>query len=97
MTKAEKEIFEKALETYGLQAQITIVFEEMSELQKELCKFLRGKNDVETIANIAEEIADVEIMLDQMILLLDISDYVAGFRESKVLRLADRLRGAENG
>lgn len=97
MTKAEKEIFEKALETYGLQPQITIAFEEMSELQKELCKFLRGKNDVKTIANIAEEIADVEIMLDQMILLFDISDYVAGFRESKVFRLAARLRRAENG
>lgn len=97
MAEAENEIFKKALETYGMQAQITMVFEEMSELQKELCKFLRGKNDVETIANIAEEIADVEIMLDQMKLLFDIDDDVAGFRERKVLRLADRLRRAEDG
>lgn len=95
MTKAEQEVLTKALYAYGENAQITMVFEEMSELQKELCKFLRGKDDGKTIAHIAEEIADVEIMLDQMILLFDIADYVADFRESKVLRLADRLRRAE--
>ena len=40
-----------------------MAFEEMSELQKEMCKRFRGeKND----DHIAEEIADVEIMLDQL-------------------------------
>lgn len=91
MTEAEKKILEKALDTYGSQAQITMVFEEMSELQKELCKFLRGKDDGKTIANIAEEIADVEIMLDQMKLLFDIGDDVADYREDKILRLKRRL------
>ena len=43
---------------------IHIFFEEMSELQKELCKHDRGKDNREAIA---EEIADVQIMLEQMI------------------------------
>ena len=40
-----------------------MMFEEMAELQKELCKNARGKDNR---AEIAEEIADVHIMLDQM-------------------------------
>ena len=86
-----KKILEKALDTYGSQAQITMVFEEMSELRKELCKYLRGKNDSETIEHVAEEIADVEIMLEQMKLLFGIDDDVADYREEKILRLKWRL------
>ena len=37
-------ILEKALDTYGAQAQTLMVMEEMSELQKELCKHARGKD-----------------------------------------------------
>ena len=51
-----REILENALMTYGAKAQILMVMEEMAELQKELCKNIRGKANV---ANIAEEIADV--------------------------------------
>lgn len=40
-----------------------MLLEEMAELQKEICKAWRGKdNEVE----IAEEVADVEIMLEQI-------------------------------
>lgn len=66
MTDMERSIFCAALSCYGAQAQITMVFEEMAELQDVLCKFLRGRIDGDTLANIAEEIADVGIMLDQM-------------------------------
>ena len=34
----EKDIFRSAIDTYGAVMQITVAFEEMSELQKELCK-----------------------------------------------------------
>lgn len=63
---AESEVLQRALDTYGSLPQIVMVFEEMSELQKELCKYLRGKYSP---ANIAEEIADVEIMLEQLSLI----------------------------
>lgn len=83
-----KKIYKKAIETYGEHSQITMVFEEMSELQKELCKYLRGLGVIE---NIAGEIADVEIMLDQMKLLFNIENEVKDFKQQKIKRLENNL------
>lgn len=68
-----------------------MVMEEMAELQKELCKNLRGKANV---ANIAEEIADVQIMLEQMTLLYDCEHAVQANREYKLMRLESRIEAA---
>ena len=84
----ESEVLQRALDTYGSLPQIVMIFEEMSELQKELCKYLRGKYSPE---NIAEEIADVEIMLEQMKMLFCCTDDVRNERRRKVERLKDRL------
>lgn len=54
-------LYRLALDTFGPDAQTLMMFEEMSELQKELCKHARGKDNREAIA---EEIADVQIMLE---------------------------------
>lgn len=81
-----------ALNLYGPEAQTLMVFEEMSELQKELCKHARGKDNREEIA---EEIADVLIMLDQMMILYDCESLVARFRELKIERLEQRIREME--
>lgn len=59
----EKEFYEKIIFKFGDNNQITVAIEELSELQKELCKYLRGDMDY---YNIAEEMADVEIMLEQL-------------------------------
>ena len=80
----ESEVLQRALDTYGSLPQIVMIFEEMSELQKELCKYLRGKYSPE---NIAEEIADVEIMLEQMMMLFCCADDVRDWRRRKVARL----------
>ena len=62
--------------------------EECSELIKELSKAIRGKaNGV----NIAEEIADVEIMLEQIKLHFSISAVVDGIKEEKLTRLDKRV------
>lgn len=86
----ESKVLQRALDTYGSLPQIVMVFEEMSELQKELCKYLRGKYSP---ANIAEEIADVEIMLEQMKMLFCCADDVRAGRRRKVARLKKRLDG----
>ena len=95
MTNMERKTFCAALSCYGAQAQITIVFEEMAELQDVLCKFLRGRVDGDTLANIAEEIADVGIMLDQMAIEFEVEDAVAEQRSYKVRRLRSRLEYVE--
>lgn len=40
---SDAEVLQRALDTYGSALQIVVMMEEMSELQKELCKYLRGK------------------------------------------------------
>lgn len=95
MTNTERKTFCAALSCYGAQAQITMAFEEMAELQDVLCKFLRGRVDGDTLANIAEEIADVGIMLDQMAIEFEVEDAVAGQRDYKVDRLRNRLERVE--
>lgn len=84
----DRKVFETALKTWGAHAQTIMVFEEMSELQKELCKNYRGKDNVEQIA---EEIADVQIMLEQMIIIYNCDEDVKEYRRRKVERLKIRL------
>lgn len=86
--KNEINIFEQAIKTYGEEAQVKMVLEEVAELQKEICKLWRGRDNIQAIA---EEVADVEIMLDQLKLILDIEEDVQRFREKKITRLKERL------
>ena len=90
---SHREILKRAVETYGAQAQTLMVFEEMSELQKELCKHARGKDNREAIA---EEIADVQIMLGQMMILHQCERLVEAYRSQKMERLARRLEEAHD-
>ena len=85
----KKEIYRLALSTYGAEAQTLMVMEEMAELQKELCKHARGR---ENRAQIAEEIADLQIMLEQMAMLHDCAELVEGYKAQKLDRLEKRLR-----
>ena len=55
MTDMERKTFCAALSRYGAQAHITMVFEEMAELQDVLCKFLRGRIDGDTLSDRASE------------------------------------------
>lgn len=59
----EEDVIRKAIDTYGQDAQLWMVIEEMSELSKEICKFKRGKDN---FLEIADEMADVYIMLEQL-------------------------------
>lgn len=81
-------VYRKALAVYGAGAQTLMCFEEMSELQKELCKHARG---AENTNEIAEEIADVRIMLDQMEILYDCVESAEEWKLRKVARLRKRL------
>ena len=88
----EKTVFTAAIEEYGAYAQSLMLLEEMAELQKEICKHWRGSDNAEQIA---EEVADVEIMLAQIKMMFDIADEAARYRKDKVARLWKRLRGKE--
>lgn len=84
MTKCETAICQLAVNVYGKTSQCTVCMEEMAELTKELSKNLRGQDNA---AHIAEEIADVEIMLEQLKLMFSIRDEVTQQRTVKLQRL----------
>lgn len=53
------------IDTYGIKSQEDIAIEEMSELQKAILKH-RRKESEKTREEIIDEIADVEIMIEQL-------------------------------
>lgn len=87
-------VLHEAIALYGAESQTRQVFEEMAELQKELCKNARGADNR---AAIAEEIADVRIMLEQMCILHDCEDLAKVFRSKKLARLAENIRKERDG
>ena len=87
----EKEVLEAALSAYGSEIQRVVAIEELSELQKELCKSLRGQTDRR---HIAEEIADVQIALEEMMLLFGVPVEVQIARRQKLARLEMRIEKA---
>lgn len=81
----ENYIFNRAISFFGKESQKIMAIEEMSELIKELTKELRDRGD---ISHIAEEVADVEIMLSQLKLLYNIHNEVLSNRDYKLTRLS---------
>lgn len=71
-----KELYKQCIEAWGLDAQIYMCIEQMSELTKEFCKYRRLKftdqskelqeKKKENLAHIQEEIADVLNTVEQM-------------------------------
>ena len=68
--------------------QATVAIEEMSEVQKEICKVLRGKGNRETLA---EEIADAKIMLEQISQIFNIKASVGTWIDYKIAKLEREL------
>ncbi len=89
--KIEPELLKKAVHTWGKQAQLLMVLEEMSELQKEILKNInRGK---ENLDEIIDETADVEIMLEQLKYIFDIEQQVTDRIPIKLNKIRVRLEG----
>lgn len=79
-----------AVLSYGRDAQTDVAIEEMAELTQALIHNRRGRP-----ANIAEEIADVEIMLEQLKIIHNCADEVETQKDAKIKRLALNLRQKE--
>lgn len=88
--KDMKDVLKEAIQTFGVDAQLDMCIEEMSELQKEICKKKRGKDNREAII---EEIADVYIVLRQLEMMCDITlAEVAEMQMFKLERLKERIQ-----
>ena len=87
-----KKVYQAALNKWGVDLQTMMAVEEMSELTKEICKIKRGKMDMDALA---DEIADVTIMLEQLREIYGLNDAVFDHMDAKILRLQSRVGGAE--
>lgn len=78
------------IDYYGIEKQLIVAIEEMSELTKELCKIQRyGKITGNTIP----EIADVENCLEELKIIFDISqNEIDYWKENKVMRQLERIQ-----
>lgn len=86
--------YERAVAVWGKEAQMLQVIEEMSELTKEILKNVNRKKD--NLAELIEETADVEIMLEQLKCCYGIKRQVEEYKASKVKKIDARLDEWEN-
>lgn len=92
-------ILDKAVEKYG-ERQLDQCQEELAELIVAISKYKRvsakeeGRTRVRAINDVIEEIADVRIMIKQVMMLLDINETeVSNIEISKLNRLEKRMNG----
>lgn len=77
-------VYDRIIANNGYVLQKIVAIEELSELQKEITKDLRGNANDE---HIAEGMADVEIMLEQLKIMYDNNDNVKRYKELKIRRI----------
>ena len=84
------EILAGAVNAWGTRSQVNMAIEECGELIVVLSHRIRGRA---TDLDVAGEIADVRIMLDQLALIIG-KDLVTQAEEAKLDRLEERVRAA---
>ena len=89
------ELYVDAVARWGAPAQVKMAMEKCTELVLALLKFEReGGKDVrreDRRLAVAEEMADIEVMLEQLKLIFDNSDAVKKWKRIKLQRLEGRL------
>lgn len=97
-TEERRALLDRAITTYGAPAQMDMAVEEMAELTKALCKIKRAQDGCEVtaaIGNVIEEMADVQIMLDQLRIIFHRS--TEEVEEAKLERLKTVLTAETTG
>lgn len=88
MEKTERiDLFKTAINTWGVEAQTKMLFEEIGELLSALGKFDRNRVSSDDVIT---EIADVSIMVEQMATLFGYEDFEKE-KERKLQRLKEKL------
>lgn len=92
-----KEILKKAIKHYGTHNQMLKCIEECGELSRAVSRILielssgDGFTTKESEGNLQEELADVSIMIEQMIMMFKCEKDVNQYIEFKLNRLRERL------
>ena len=87
------DIYKKAVDHFGCNAQLDMAVEECAELIQAIQKYKRGCT-LPVLNNIHEEIADVEIMLSQLRIIFN-TDAIDKAKEHKLKRLNAKIEAAK--
>ena len=76
LNKQNQDLCWQVLSKYGCEHQMGMVIEECSELQKAVCKIWRDDGHITDAhdENLREELVDVQVMLQQMFLVLKMTE-----------------------
>jgi len=91
---APVDLYQRAIKLWGPVAQLDLCIEECAELTVALSHVKRGRVDPKS-PKLAEEIADVSILLDQLEVLLNNHELVSTARRQKLARLQQRVEYGE--
>lgn len=89
-----RDTYNAAVKAYDRTSRLMLAIEEMSELGKELSKNYRG---AENVSAISEEMADVEIMLEQLKMIFNNRAEVDTVKADKLYRLSETLLTVNGG
>jgi NTP pyrophosphatase (non-canonical NTP hydrolase) len=104
ITDENRRIYRQAMTRYGIVKQTNQTVQELGECIMACTKYLQKIYWAEPVAqekfnkymdNLAEEIADVQIMTEQLTDYHGIEDQVARWKEQKIQRLVFRMAGGD--
>lgn len=90
MAMTRQEIFKKCIDKWGAHAQVMVAAEECIELALALHHLTREKKAV-TLRHVTEEVADVELMIEQLKYMLELSPVLIHNDKEKKLRRVRRM------
>ena len=91
-----KEIFNKVLEKWSQEEQLTMLMEESGELISAINRYLRRRENA--FPELLKEIADVEILIEQVKMFLCTgtdANVFSGIKAQKMKRLSKMVKGVK--
>ena len=85
------DIYKLAIDTYGSENQLNMAIEELAELIQAINKTRRYPESLKARDNVAEEMADVAIMLEQLALIYDCHNEALNWKEHKIKKILENL------
>lgn len=93
MDKGQRiELYKQAIEKWGEDAQVRMLYEECGELITAVAQFSRGRTSHHDVMT---ELADVSIMVEQIATLMNYDDFETE-KDRKLIKLKEKLDRYEN-
>lgn len=92
MKKQQTKILKAAIAHFGEERQLSKAVEESAELIQAILKYKEDNENHKLIDHLCEEIADVEVMLEQLKLITGMRSFIAWHKGEKILRLEQTIK-----